>query len=281
MASLRDTDKKDEAVRLSKRRKLRIIYDPPTNSILVANASTSQLQEIEQLIKEYDQPASADSTKMRRNGVIKVRYSRASTIATAIKDVYRDLLSSRDKEFDSKDKKQQGSNRESITVIRYGAGPDSGDGPKKTAADQDRFRRGAVDRRRRRRQHAHRLGPGGNLRQRGRDDPPAGRGSPAANDRASVPASTGGSIRRVCRRPSLKRSPILGPAAARKSRPLRRPPKRRRNQRKVKGRARAARNPAINVAGWHALRLGEGRGAGQVTESCHARRGLRACHPIR
>ena len=125
-------EKKEEPAKMSTRRKLRIIYDPPSNSILVANASASQLQEIEQLIKEYDQPASADSTKMRRNGTIKVQYSKASIIATAIKDVYRDLLSSKDKEFDSKDKKQQGTSRESVTVIRYGAGSDTG-GPKKTA----------------------------------------------------------------------------------------------------------------------------------------------------
>jgi type II secretory pathway component GspD/PulD (secretin) len=130
---VQDTGPKDEGMRLSKRRTLRLIWDPPSNSILVANASPSQLYEIERLIKEYDQPASADSTRTRSTGVIKVRYSRASKIAAAIKDVYRDLLSSKDKEFDSKERKDQGSARESVTVIRYGGGGGEGEGdPKKT-----------------------------------------------------------------------------------------------------------------------------------------------------
>jgi hypothetical protein len=131
---VQDTGPKDQGMRLSKRRKLQLIWDPPSNSILVANASPSQLYEIEQLIKEYDQPASADSTKTRVTRVIKVRYSRASKIATAIKDVYRDLLSSKDKEFDSNERKEQGSTRESVTVIRYGGGnTGAGDANKKSA----------------------------------------------------------------------------------------------------------------------------------------------------
>lgn len=129
---VQDTGPKDDAMRMSKRRTLRLIWDPPSNSILVANASPSQLYEIEQLVSEYDQPASADSTKTRRTEVIKVNYSRASKIATAIKEVYRDLLSSKDKEFDSNDRKQQGSSRESVTVIRYNSS-NSNDGPKKSA----------------------------------------------------------------------------------------------------------------------------------------------------
>ncbi len=131
---VQDTGPKDEGMRLSKRRTLRLIWDPPSNSILVANASPSQLYEIERLIKEYDQPASADSTRTRRTGAIKIRYSRASKIAAAVKDVYRDLLSSKDKEFDSKERKEQGSARESVTVIRYsGGGTGDEGGPKKSA----------------------------------------------------------------------------------------------------------------------------------------------------
>ena len=126
--NVQDTGPKDKGMQLSKRRTLRIIWDPPSNSILVANASPSQLYEIEQLIKEYDQPASADSTKTRSTGVIKFNYSRASKIAAAIKDVYRDLLSSKDKEFDANEKKEQGSSRESVTVIRYNNGGGEGDG---------------------------------------------------------------------------------------------------------------------------------------------------------
>lgn len=114
--------KKDDkaGLGLSKRRKLQIIYDTPSNTILVANASASQLHEIEQLIAEYDRPAPADSVKTRRTAAIKIRYSKASTIATALKDVYRDLLSSRDREFDKGDKRQQSAQQERVTVIEYG-----------------------------------------------------------------------------------------------------------------------------------------------------------------
>ena len=50
---------------LSKRRKLMITYDVPSNSILVANASPSQLAEIEQLIEAFDKPARTDSVEIR------------------------------------------------------------------------------------------------------------------------------------------------------------------------------------------------------------------------
>jgi type II secretory pathway component GspD/PulD (secretin) len=106
---------------LSKRRKLMITYDPPSNSILVANASVSQLAEIEQLIAEFDKPTRSDSVEMRQTAPIKIKYSRPSKIAATIKEVYRDLLSSRDKEFDRGDKRgdQKGGSVERVTEIFY------------------------------------------------------------------------------------------------------------------------------------------------------------------
>lgn len=118
--------------RLSRRRKLRLIYDTPTETILVANASAGQLAEIERLIQVYDRPAPTDSVKSRRTAAIKVRFSQAKTIAAAIKEVYRDLLSSRDKEFEDEDKKA-GSTKESTTIIRYGGASGDSDGAKKSA----------------------------------------------------------------------------------------------------------------------------------------------------
>jgi type II secretory pathway component GspD/PulD (secretin) len=128
-----NTGSKDTSSGLSKRRSMQIIYDTPSQTILVANASPSQLYEVQQLIDEYDRPAPADSIKARRTAVVKIRYSRAAVIAAAVKDVYRDLLSSRDKEFQSGDKKDQGSNRESVTVIRYGGSEAGGDDNKRGA----------------------------------------------------------------------------------------------------------------------------------------------------
>jgi Bacterial type II/III secretion system short domain len=115
-----------QASGLSKRRKLMITWDTGSNTILVANASPSQLREIEALIDEYDKPAPADSVRTRRTALIKIKYSKASVIAEALKEVYRDLLSSKDKEFDQGEQQRRGSSSERVTVIRYGDGSDAG-----------------------------------------------------------------------------------------------------------------------------------------------------------
>jgi type II secretory pathway component GspD/PulD (secretin) len=112
---------------LSKRKKPMISWDTPSNTILVANYTPSQLKEIEQLISEYDKPAPEDSVRTRRTAWIKVKYSKASTIADSIKQVYRDLLSSKDKEFDrGGDERNRGQSQERVTVFRYGSGGDEG-----------------------------------------------------------------------------------------------------------------------------------------------------------
>jgi type II secretory pathway component GspD/PulD (secretin) len=111
------------AAGLSKRRKLIISYDTPSNSVLVANASPSQLREVEGLIAEYDKAAPADSVRTRRTVLLKIKYSKATEIAEALKEVYRDLLSSKDKEFEQGgDQRQRNSTTERVTVIRYGDG---------------------------------------------------------------------------------------------------------------------------------------------------------------
>jgi type II secretory pathway component GspD/PulD (secretin) len=121
-----ETGGQDDITGLARRRKLMITYDTPSRTILVANASPSQLHEVEQLIREYDRPAPEDSIKSRRTATIKIRYSKASVIAAALKDVYRDLLSSRDKEFQSGEKKEQRPSEERV-VIRYGDSSTDGD----------------------------------------------------------------------------------------------------------------------------------------------------------
>ena len=121
--------KSDQGRLLSKRPPLRLIWDPDSNSILVANASPRQLAEIESLIDEYDQPAPEDETAERITRPIKIKYSRASTIVAAVKEVFRDLLSSKDKEFDSKDPnaKGGGSGSSGVTILRYSPGGSSSD----------------------------------------------------------------------------------------------------------------------------------------------------------
>jgi type II secretory pathway component GspD/PulD (secretin) len=119
------SSKAKSEVSLSKRRKLMLTYDRPSNSILVANASSAQLAEMQQLIEQFDKPTAADSVEIRQTAAIKILYSRPSVIAAAVKEVYRDLLSKRDKEFDKADKRDERSTSERTTVINYGGSGDS------------------------------------------------------------------------------------------------------------------------------------------------------------
>ncbi|WP_442485327.1 secretin N-terminal domain-containing protein [Aeoliella sp. SH292] len=125
-------ESKPTAAQMSKRRKLQLDWDTSSNTLLVANASADQLREIAMLIESYDQPSSKDEATARRTAAIKLRYSRAKVVAAALKEVYRDLLSTRDKEFETEDKKGATSSRETTTVIRYGqGGGDSSEDAKK------------------------------------------------------------------------------------------------------------------------------------------------------
>ncbi len=127
--------KSDEGSLLSKRPTLRLIWDPASDSILVANASPRQLAEIEKLINEYDRPAPDDATTERVTQPVKIQYSRASTIVAAVKEVFRDLLSSKDKEFDAKDANNKGSGTGSsgVTILRYSPGGSTDQGSNRSA----------------------------------------------------------------------------------------------------------------------------------------------------
>ncbi len=137
----RNSSEDNSGPSLSKRRKLMITWDPPSNSILVANASASQLSEIEQLIKQFDKPARTDSVELRQTASIKIMYSKPSIIAAAVKEVYRDLLSAKDKEFDRPDRKgdQRSGSVERVTEIFYhgtgGGDDDSRSAPVKVGFD--------------------------------------------------------------------------------------------------------------------------------------------------
>ncbi|MCG8448557.1 MAG: hypothetical protein MI725_03130, partial [Pirellulales bacterium] len=100
-----DTKPKQGPITLGKRPPLRFVYDPRSNTVVVANASPSQLEVIKQLIEIYDAPPEAQEYPARRTETVKIRYSRAQDIANALKEVYRELLSSTDKEFQDKEGK--------------------------------------------------------------------------------------------------------------------------------------------------------------------------------
>ncbi|MGE0759062.1 MAG: secretin N-terminal domain-containing protein, partial [Pirellulaceae bacterium] len=123
-----DRNKEEPSYRLSQRRKLKFIDDYDTNSILVQGADAEQLQIIRDLISTYDQAQQADASSARLTASFPIRYSRAQTIADAIKDVYRDLLSSNDKALQNSNANPEQRNRQaSGTTYIFNEGGESGD----------------------------------------------------------------------------------------------------------------------------------------------------------
>lgn len=115
-------DKEPEPVRLSRRQPLRFLADDWSSSILVANASAAQLEEMERLIKAWDRQPVNDRILTRRTATVKLRYAKASVVVSALKDVYRDLLSKGDREFDTEESKASGTSLRYLTRIQHQEG---------------------------------------------------------------------------------------------------------------------------------------------------------------
>ena len=116
----------DKKSRLSKRKKLKFVWDNDTNTILVQNADPDQLKTIQDLIKLYDVPEPKSSQKTRITKLFPIKYSRADLIAATIKDAYRDLLSANDKALQTNNNNsnnKRSSGRSSRTYItNFGGG---------------------------------------------------------------------------------------------------------------------------------------------------------------
>lgn len=111
--------------RLSQRPKLKFIYDFDSNSILVQGATADQMATIEELIAVYDKPEPEDSQSARLSAVFQIEYSKATVIAEAIKDVYRDLLSSNDKSLQQQGNPEAKSRQPSGTTYIFNEGEES------------------------------------------------------------------------------------------------------------------------------------------------------------
>jgi type II secretory pathway component GspD/PulD (secretin) len=96
----------DSSRRLSKRKALKFISDSDSGTIIVQGADAQQLKIIEELINIYDQPLATDGKQVRKTQIFTLKYSKATTIAEAIKDVYRDLLSTNDKAYQNQQGKE-------------------------------------------------------------------------------------------------------------------------------------------------------------------------------
>ena len=160
-------DQAKGATGLSKRRKLMITYDAPSNSILVANASPSQTEGDRAADRRVRSAGPQDSVEIRQTASIKMEYSKASIIAAAVKEVYRDLLSSRDKEFDrGGDERQQGRRRGASDGDQLRRRPRAATMTTRRSPMKVGFRGCAVDRGRRYFEHDSGFGAEGDLRRR-------------------------------------------------------------------------------------------------------------------
>lgn len=112
----------NQGSRMSRRKKLKILSDLDSNTILVQGATPEQLKDIEDLIKVYDRPLSSDPQQQRTNKIFKLQYSQAEAVAETIKQVYRDLLSMNDPALQSKDKEQQRPSTEPSFSLNYSYG---------------------------------------------------------------------------------------------------------------------------------------------------------------
>jgi type II secretory pathway component GspD/PulD (secretin) len=76
--------------------------DSRTNQLMIQHATPRQLRLINELVPMLDQPVQEDKQLIRKQQVYHAQRKRASEIALMVKDVYRDLLSTSDKLFDSR-----------------------------------------------------------------------------------------------------------------------------------------------------------------------------------
>lgn len=111
---------------LSKRRQPQFISDNFTSTILVRDADAKQLQTIEDLIAIYDVPEPSDTRSMRVTTIFRLEHAKASSVAAAIKDVFRDLLSSNDKALEKDDKGQQRQGSGGLVTFLPGASAKDG-----------------------------------------------------------------------------------------------------------------------------------------------------------
>ncbi|MEX2142045.1 MAG: secretin N-terminal domain-containing protein [Pirellulales bacterium] len=123
------SQKKDDKRRLSKRRELTFIDDIDTNSILVTGADPSQLKIIEELIEIYDRIEPPDSRMARMTKIFTLRYSKAKIVGEAVKDVYRDLLSTNDKALQGDQNKKDNKRAENVYIF----GGEGEEDPRSTA----------------------------------------------------------------------------------------------------------------------------------------------------
>lgn len=118
------SEKKNEDPQLGKKRKLKFLSDNDTNSLIVIGADDVQLKTIEELIRLWDVPEKTNKQKLRYSKLMHVEFSNAEVIVEAIKEAYRDLLSTNDKAFE-KEKAGGGGGGAGASESKRGSSSDS------------------------------------------------------------------------------------------------------------------------------------------------------------
>lgn len=129
-----DQPQDKESLGLADRRPIRFISDIDTNTIIVRNATDSQLLTVGELIELYDIREPVNKEKSRHTKLIAIKYSKASVIANQVKDVFRDLLSGNDKAFQQQNAQDQQRQRSEPGGI-FAQGLAFGDGDTETQSD--------------------------------------------------------------------------------------------------------------------------------------------------
>ena len=120
------SDKKNEDPQLGKKRQLKFLSDNDTSSLIVIGADDVQLRTIEELIRLWDVPEKTNKQKLRYTKLMKVEYSSPEVIVEALKEAYRDLLSTNDKTFEKE--KSGGGGGGGASEVKRGASESISDG---------------------------------------------------------------------------------------------------------------------------------------------------------
>lgn len=92
--------------------------DDGESTLVVRNASPTQLATIRRLIDLYDVSEPPNEQNARFRQMIHIKHSKARTVEAALKEAFRDLLSNKDKVFDEQNK---GGNKEGNSSSRRGS----------------------------------------------------------------------------------------------------------------------------------------------------------------
>ena len=80
-----------------KRRAVKIVADPESNSILVQGADALQMKSIKDLAEFYDKPDASDTDSVHQTEKFLLQWAEAESVAETLKDLYHDLMTSKEK----------------------------------------------------------------------------------------------------------------------------------------------------------------------------------------